>query len=32
MLEGTNLPRLDGEQIEKLISRNGFEILGVARV
>jgi hypothetical protein len=30
MLEGTNLPRLDAEQIERLIARDGFEILGIS--
>ncbi len=29
MVEGTNLPRLDQEQIEQLIHRDGFEILGI---
>jgi hypothetical protein len=29
MLEGTALPRLDTDQIEALIYRNGFEILGI---
>lgn len=30
MVEGTQLPRLDDEQIENLIFRDGFEILGIA--
>ena len=29
IVEGTNLPRLDQEQIEQLIHRDGFEILGI---
>lgn len=29
MVEGTNLPRLNDDQIENLIHRNGFEILGI---
>ena len=30
MVAGTNLPRLDGEEIEKLIHRDGFQIFGIA--
>jgi len=30
MVEGTNLPQLNEDQIERLISRDGFEILGIA--
>ncbi len=30
MVDGTNLPRLDEVQIEKLIHRDGFEILGIS--
>jgi predicted TIM-barrel fold metal-dependent hydrolase len=29
-LEGTALPRLNEEEIEKLIHRDGFEILGIS--
>lgn len=29
MVDGTNLPRLNKEEIEKLIYRNGFELLGI---
>ncbi len=29
MLEGTALPRLDTEQIEKMLHRNSFELLGI---
>ena len=30
MVDGTSLPRLDEEEIEKLIHRDGFEILGIS--
>lgn len=30
MVEGTNLPKLNSDEIEKLIHRDGFEILGIA--
>jgi len=30
MVGGTNIPRLDEEQIENLIHRDGFEVLGIA--
>ena len=30
MVEGTNLPRLDEEEIEKLVHRDGFKILGIS--
>lgn len=30
MVEGTSLPRLDQQEIEKLIHRDGFEILGIS--
>jgi len=30
MVDGTNLPRLDEQEIENLIYRNGFEILGIS--
>jgi hypothetical protein len=29
MLEGTKLPRLNEDEIEKMIHRDGFEILGI---
>jgi uncharacterized protein len=29
MLEGTRLPRLDARQIEALITRDGFTLLGL---
>jgi hypothetical protein len=32
MVEGTSLPRFDEEEIEKLIHRDGFEILGISSV
>lgn len=31
MLEGTQLPRLDAQQIEALINRDGLEVLGLVR-
>jgi predicted TIM-barrel fold metal-dependent hydrolase len=31
MVDGTNLPRLDNEEIDKMIYRDGFEILGIKK-